>query len=42
VLKTGLRSSQLTFTNVRLRRELADKLSTQIDARPARHPANSL
>jgi len=36
VLKAGLQSPlRLTFTNVRLRRELADKLSTQIDARPA-------
>ena len=36
VLKAGLQSPlKLTFTNVRLRRELADKLSTQIDARPA-------
>ena len=34
VLKAGLQSPlKLTFTNVRLRRELADKLSTQIDAR---------
>ena len=36
VLKAGLQSPlRLTFANVRLRRELADKLSTQIDARPA-------
>lgn len=36
VLKAGLQSPlKLTFTNVRLRRELADKLSTQIDARPS-------
>ncbi|MBD2766308.1 endolytic transglycosylase MltG [Hymenobacter sp. BT664] len=35
VLKAGLQSPlKLTFTNVRLRRELADKLSDQIDARP--------
>ncbi|WP_310394278.1 endolytic transglycosylase MltG [Hymenobacter sp.] len=36
VLKAGLQSPlRLTFANVRLRRELADKLSGQIDARPA-------
>ena len=36
VLKAGLQSPlKLTFTNVRLRRELADKLSNQIDARPS-------
>ena len=36
VLKAGLQSPlKLTFTNVRLRRELANKLSNQIDARPA-------
>ena len=35
VLKAGIQSPlKLTFTNVRLRRELADKLSDQIDARP--------
>ena len=35
VLKAGLQSPlRLTFTNVRLRRELAEKLSSQIDARP--------
>ncbi len=34
VLKAGIQSPlKLTFTNVRLRRELADKLSNQIDAR---------
>ena len=34
VLKAGLQSPlKLTFTNVRLRHELADKLSNQIDAR---------
>ena len=36
LLKSGRQSPlKLTFTNVRLRRELAAKLSTQIDARPA-------
>ncbi len=36
VLKAGLQSPlKLTFTNVRLRHELADKLSNQIDARPS-------
>ena len=36
VLKGGFQSPlRLTFTNVRLRRELADKLAAQIDARPA-------
>jgi len=36
VLKAGTQSPlKLTFTNVRLRRELAEKLSNQIDARPA-------
>ncbi len=36
VLKAGIQSPlKLTFTNVRLRRELADKLSNQIDARPS-------
>jgi UPF0755 protein len=35
VLKAGIQSPlKLTFTNVRLRRELATKLSGQIDARP--------
>jgi len=35
VLKAGIQSPlKLTFTNVRLRRELAEKLSNQIDARP--------
>ena len=35
LLKAGLQSPlKLTFTNVRLRRELADKLSGQIDAQP--------
>ena len=35
VLKAGIQSPlKLTFTNVRLRRELAAKLSRQIDARP--------
>ncbi|GAA4370807.1 endolytic transglycosylase MltG [Hymenobacter saemangeumensis] len=35
VLKAGIQSPlKLTFTNVRLRRELASKLSGQIDARP--------
>lgn len=35
VLKAGIQSPlKLTFTNVRLRRELAEKLSHQIDARP--------
>ncbi|MBF9236670.1 endolytic transglycosylase MltG [Hymenobacter sp. BT683] len=36
VLKAGLQSPlKLTFTNVRLRGELANKLSNQIDAQPA-------
>ncbi len=36
LLKSGRQSPlKLTFTNVRLRRELAQKLSAQIDARPA-------
>jgi UPF0755 protein len=36
LLKAGIQSPlKLTFTNVRLRRELATKLSNQIDARPS-------
>ena len=36
VLKGGFQSPlRLTFTNVRLRRELADKLGAQLDVRPA-------